>query len=114
MATYVVFRIGSNAYNQERTQKMAIAVLDATNRTKALEKAHRLDERITDLYNNQCLSVEPKSKVSKSDWQEAINAHRWNTELVPIKAISCQLCGKHPDKPLPRFEANFWHCGCMP
>ena len=67
--TYLVRRIGANAYNQERTHSQVVGLVRAKSKTEALKEAKEKYE--SGLYNNQHLVVTPPSQNSEHDYQEA-------------------------------------------
>lgn len=67
MTTYIVYRHGSNAANQSRTQVMVVGFEDAPDRETAKEQ---MAQRI-EVYNNQHLTAKPASRASKTDCAHA-------------------------------------------
>lgn len=110
MATYAIFRHGSNTANQPMT---AVALVDKVE-AKTSEEAVTASQ--VDCYNNQHLSAKLVSRLSVSEREELQSWEELDArmnEVLPPTAIGCVLCGRHPDKPMSRREAENYCCGCQ-
>ena len=123
VTSYVVYRHGSNSNNQSMRLVAPVAIVEA----KSADEACALDgdERPTldsslwlthapwvNFWNNQRASAKPVSRASRADVQEAADATREATRLVPASDCGCQLCGAPPPAARPAYLANGYHCGC--
>lgn len=93
MATYLILRHGSNAFNQPLCQTAVVAVLDAKSRDEALSES----KKYLTAYANQRLEVIPYSRASSAQRREA-------DEISLIENAVCIICGRK--KELPRWQCH--------
>ena len=108
MATYAIFRHGSNANNQPRTETLCVAVVEATTRAKATAAAEA--EESFSCYANQYLEAIPWSRLDAEQREEAEEVIRENYELLPAGAVSCLLCGADSTAEMPAYRARNYLC----
>jgi hypothetical protein len=110
MASYAIFRHGSNSANQSMTERLLVDLIEA----KSAEAA--VTESKVDCYNNQYLSAKPASRLTAEEKEELRSFEeleaQWNEILQPSQ-VGCLLCGKHPDRPMSQREAENYYCGCQ-
>ena len=71
MASFLVYRHGSNAANQSSIQTMAVMIVEAKSRAEAFRIAH---EKVN-CYNNQHLELVAKSALNaeqREDWNSLL------------------------------------------
>lgn len=86
MTTYVIFRHGSNAYNQHMSESEAVGVVDAPNRASAVALAHEMPFEVAGCYLNQWLEARPASRFRAG--------FRQQVEEWMYLQLHCPFCGE--------------------
>ena len=108
MATYVIYRHGSNSANQSMCDKAVVGLLEAKSKKDALARAEQ--ELHLTVYNNQYLSAVAWSKAQAGDREAAEDLDSIESALLKPNEVGCIVCGKPPDKSMTLREAAFWAC----
>jgi len=80
MASYLVFRHGSNGANQPMTERMALGWFDGHTGEEACELARRQGETV---YGNQRLTYKLASRCTKAEKREGDASTAWREDDIP-------------------------------